>query len=540
MRRGFDVRARLALVLLTIACEAPQDGPAPGMLTFAKEGDAVVATPLDVAKLAAVVQISGDLLFRPVVELGSIKLPQVAGVAGSIRIEQLPDGPAPLVIELPALARVGVDLAARNTSRKIELRLAALTRLGGHLVVEHATGLAVHAARLELVNGDLRIEEGGVAALDLPALARIGGSVRLERFALGGEGPDGGAPDAAASDTAADLVLAFPALTRIDGSVQLRAGPSLDLSAPRLTGIAGDLALEGQRAALHLPALETLDGDLRASASVIPAADLGALRAVGGDVHLDDVTLSGALPLPALASVNGRLEISEAGNLGALDLPALGRVGGRIRVASDGDLRRLSLAALATLGSDLEISGCGADLGVALPALTHLGGSLLFIDDGNLRVSAPRLHEVVGAVRVRRSVLAALDLGLLDSVGQDLEIAGVIGSALPLLRLPGLRATGGSVLFASNQNIAALSLPALARVGGVYDGTPLGGLTVTSNDGLATLELPALARVATDLVVRGNPALDSTSVATATALTAVGGMRSICGNRNGLPLCPPK
>jgi hypothetical protein len=261
------------------------------------------------------------------------------------------------------------------------------------------------------------------------------------------------------------------------------------------------------------------------------------LPALGGDLHFDDVTLAGPLALPALATVKGALEITDTGNLGTLDLPALSLVGSRVRLANDGDLRHLSMAGLATLDSDLEVSACGAALEVSLPALTHLGGSLLFVDDGNLVVSAPRLHDVVGAVRVRRSVLARLDLGPLDTVGQDLEVSEVIGSALPVVRLAGLRGTGGNVSFATNQNIATLSLPALAHVGGVYDGSPLGGPSVTGNPALAVLELPAFARITTDLVVRSNPALDSASVATTAALTTVGGQRSICDNRDGLPLC---
>jgi hypothetical protein len=272
---------------------------------------------------------------------------------------------------------------------------------------------------------------------------------------------------------------------------------------------------------------------------VLLASQLGALRELGGDLALLGVTLEprGSLPLPALATVGGALLVEEVGGLRELILPALTRVGGRLRLLANGDLQRFQLAAALELPSDLEISGAGATLAVSLPQLARLGGSLQFVDDGDLSVSLPRLKEVVGTVRLQRTTLHALDLPSLQTVGQAVQLEAVNGNGLDSLELAALQSVGTSLSLVRSQVFRSLALPALARVGGVYQGHPLGSVLVTDNLALGALLLPALREVVQDIVIRRNPALDSSLLSPMAAEAVVGGKRDICGNLGDLPAC---
>ena len=534
MASNLRVAGTLALALAALAgCSGDEESLSPGSAnSFVKEGDAIIASRVDAARLAAVVRISGNLIVRPGEDLDVVNLPRLLTVDGSVVVEDLPARPVPFRLELPGLTRVGQNLTAQRANTLVAFELPAVRSIGGHLAVDKAGKVSVNAPLLAAINGDLRVVDGGLAALALPALARIGGNLRLDHF-----GPLTG--DAAAVMAAAFQV-SLPALAVIEGDVKLRSALQLAIQAPLLARIAGDIQVSGVRVGLGMPALKTLGGDLRLERAVLLESDLGALEEVAGAIDLGGLTLEprGPLALPALARVGADFSIEQSGGLRELALPALARVGGRLRLVNNGDLVRVSVPGPVELPSDLEISGCGATLVVSLPQVAKLGGSLRLIDDGDLMASLPRLREVVGTVRVERTTLKALELPALQAVGQGLEFVELTGSGLELLDLPALKTVGANLVFADNRIIKRLSLPLLDKVGGSYGGHALGSVLVTDNPTLSELDLAVLREVTQDLVVRHNPVLDSERLAPVAAGAVVGGRREICGNMGDLPACP--
>jgi hypothetical protein len=534
-------RGRRALALLLMAgtalgCSGEEDSLNAGSgETLVKEGDALITSRVDVARLAAVVRIAGHLTIRPADDMEVVNLPRLTAVEGSITVEDLPQRERPFRVELPALTRVGQNVAAQRSNTAVSFELPVLRTIGGHLAVEKAGTVNVRAELLTSINGDLRVLDGGMAALVLPRLARLGGSLRLDRFGPLVEK----VPEAAAGDKPAAFVVSLPALTVIEGDVRLRSALELEIEAPLLARIAGDVLMNGLRVGLQLPALDVVAGELRISRVVLLASQLGALREVGGDLALLGTTLEprGPLTLPALVTVGGALLVEEVGGMRELALPALTRVGGSLRLRANGDLQRFHLAAALELPSDLEVSGTGSTVVVAAPQLARLGGSLHFVDNGDLSVSLPRLQEVVGTLRVRRTTLRVLDLPGLQVVAQAVELDAVNGNGLDTLELAALRSIGTSLSLVHSQVFRSLSLPALARVGGIYQGHPLGSVLVTDNMALGALLLPALREVVQDMVIRRNPALDSSVVVPMAAEAMVGGKRDICGNLGDLPAC---
>lgn len=522
-------RAFVLLALLGAAGCNDDDGSGAAQPSLIKEGDVIVATHLDVARLAAVTRIEGSLVIRPTEDLTDVTLPRLERVLGSLSVQDLPMRGHAFSVTMGALSQVGENVEILRSDTETDVTLPVLRTVGAHLRVEQAGRVSVHAPLLNDLNGDLRLLDGGVAVVELPALARIGGSLRIERFQ----------PRTDDATAAATFTLSLPALASLEGDIKLRSSLALDIVAPLLVTIGGDVQVSGLRLALHFAALTTLTGDLRGSQAVLLASDLGKLSDIGGAFSLDGVTFEpvGSLALPALGHVGQAFEINEAGGLGDLALPALARVGGHLRLSSDGDLGHLSIPGPVELPSDFEVSGCGATVNVDAPLVAKVGGSLLFTDDGDLGVSLPALAEVVGTVRVARATVRKLDLPALATVSQHVELDAIGSNNFPMVNLPALATLGGNLLFGDSHGVRALMLPLLASVGGVYGGHPLGSVTITGNDNLVDIIVPALRKVTLDLIVRDNPTVNSLAVQTATAAVTLGGLRTVCGNLGGLPAC---
>jgi hypothetical protein len=106
------------------------------------------------------------------------------------------------------------------------------------------------------------------------------------------------------------------------------------------------------------------------------------------------------------------------------------------------------------------------------------------------------------------------------------------------LAFPALVSVGTDLRVEDTIGFTGVSLASLVSVGTVPDGHPIGSLIVEDNQTVASLALPELEEVILDLVVRGNPALDSAAIAGALSGVTVGRARTICGNRADEPGCP--
>jgi hypothetical protein len=460
-------------LVFVTGCLAVNQDPGAGD-SFIRDGDVFIGSADDVTRLAQVIEVTGDLVIHGAPELPAVLLPRLGSVGGTLVIADATTGDRPFRVGLPALGRVGRGLTVERADRPLALALDGVRSIGGQVTLTRAVALEVTAPVLAGIEGDLRIEDSTVK-LQVPQLTRVRGSVQA------------------------------------DGQNQ-----RLGLQAPRLAEVSADLRLLGV----------TVDGDLRA------------LHAVGGEIVLSEVTFDppAVLTLPALATVQLGFEIQHARGLQELSLPAVTKVGGPLRLVQNEGLRRLTVGGPVELGADLDLIGATAGLTVAMSQLGRMGGSLHLVDSADVSLRLPRLSEVVGTVRLQGAGLRELDLGALGTIGQHLELVGVQGP-LESLTLSRLRKVGGNVKVDASPGVTALALPALATIGGVYGGIPLGSLLVTDNAPLAALSLPALHEVILDVVVRGNAALDSAALADAAG--AARGKHEVCGNRGGLPACAP-
>ena len=132
---------------------------------------------LELAPLAALRRVEGDLVIGPSVGLASVELANLETVSGTIRI--VGNGSLEAVV-LPRLTRAGA-LEVQGDVELRMLRVPALAELGGALVIERTPSLAlIDAGALHTIGGELVITDAPVEAA---ALVRIGG-VRLTRTGL--------------------------------------------------------------------------------------------------------------------------------------------------------------------------------------------------------------------------------------------------------------------------------------------------------------------------------------------------------------------
>lgn len=165
--------------------------------------------------------------------------------------------------------------------------------------------------------------------------------------------------------------LSFPALTVVEGRLEMMNTPVVDLDVGRLAS-AGELALQANRALTHLgfPALSATTGDIDISWNpALAGLDLGALTSTAG-LYVSTNPLTSVV-LSRLATVTGTCLVVD-GQLPRLDLPAL-TTAYNLDVSGQAPLTALSAPALAAIGGELTISRNAVLPTLELPALTTLG-----------------------------------------------------------------------------------------------------------------------------------------------------------------------
>jgi hypothetical protein len=160
--------------------------------------------------------------------------------------------------------------------------------------------------------------------------------------------------------------------------------------------------------------------------------------------------------LSAATIVTGNLELDQDD---VTSLPRLAIVGGTVRFRGAVDAAPgFDLPALAQIGGDLALDHRGLTGAISLPALKRIGGSLELDQPAVDRFSAPVLAEVGGAV-------------------------SVVDTAIDRLELPALTRSYGPLTFTNNPALAAIRVPALVAMTGLF---------ATHNPALTTIEAPAV------------------------------------------------
>lgn len=320
--------------------------PAPGAGPDTVEGDAIVTDAADLAALAGVRAIAGDLVVEQTT-LDAVELPLLEEVGGDVRVWE---NDALATLALPSLALVGGDLSLYDDP--VLDSLAGLSRLrsvGGTLSLNRLEALVDLRGleALETVGADLYVfHDVSLASLDgLASLRSVGGEIDLwETYAL-------------ASAT-------FPVLESVGGKLDLfEADALVSLSLPALA-VLGAYELhecDAMTGVGEFPLVETLPGNVvvKWSDAVVSLAGFGALRSANGLV-LDELPALPAIDLPALATLE-LLEVSHNDALADPGLPALGAIGTSATVVLNPLLSQCALDALFDRAPPLVVV-CGANL----------------------------------------------------------------------------------------------------------------------------------------------------------------------------------
>ncbi len=441
-RVGGDLVIRGARELTTLA----------GLQALTEVGGAVrveVAPALTDVDLPALARVGGDLHLD-----GNRALERVRGLA---RLETVGGRVTltnnPLLRELdalPALTRVGgltiaflpalevvAGLEALRTIdgplslyllRAADLRgLARVTAVRGDLELGEHVGPFGASMALARVDGELRVDGDQLTAVELPALAHLGGLRHtfgnVQRIALPALTAMTG--DVVLRDAPSLEVLALPALETTTGTISVRGNPRLTrVELGSLTRAAGlDVASTSStaRPTLMMPALRALEGPLmlegldlaeHVSLARLEQARTVFVRGCRGPARLE----LGALSRTALVTLVDNAEVE------AVALPRL-EDSYDLSIVDHPELEAVELPALAVMGGRLTITGNPRLTALSLPAL---GGRLLGLtvadNAGLTTASLPRLTDA-GTVTVRdHAALTALSLPRLGRIDRDLVV----------------------------------------------------------------------------------------------------------------------
>lgn len=356
-------------------------------------------------------------------EAGTVLGDAPVDLGGVARLEVPPPPPGVTTVHVQAAV---VDAAGTVHLSRVVARpvLDAASVFVGDLVLHDRADLAPARAWVA-VDGDLVVEGTDLEELELPALAHVGGDLRLwENDVL--EWVD------------------LPALEVVDGDLSLYDDPVLDTVAGlgAVHTVGGTLALQRLDAleAVQLPSLVHAGSlYLYADPALASVAGLEALTTVVGPVRLWELTALERLALPSLAFVQGRLDLFRADALTALALPALVEVG------------------------SLEVHACDA-----LPSLDGLEGLAVVSNDVLLHYDASLASveglaglTTVGALTLEAlPVLSGLELPSLEAVDEALRVET---TGVEALGLWGLLAAG-EVEVRGNPALTELGLESLAEV----------------------------------------------------------------------------
>ena len=485
-------------------------------------GTATLTSKADEARFAGVTTIDGDLVITAQDSAG-IRLDDLEVITGSIRVVGKVGTEASGNLTLPRLTRVGGNVVFAYTHSVGTIDLPNLRTVGGH--VDLGNGIFdLETGRLETINGDLRLRDVGVVAVDLSALTTLGGALRATRYSTAAAG--------------GSLSLTLPSLRAVGGDIDLSAGAPTYLVARRLATLAGDIDLTDLAVGVELPNLVSVDGEVRLTRLDAFTLSLDSLVEVSGDVS---ITGSGGvgivtLELPSLAAVGGRVTLTDLADTEAIRLPALIDLGAALTVTLDSRLTTLSATSLPILHSDLRVTDNGQALLVDLPALASVGGNVEFLRTGGVDVRMGLLATITGDLRVSTTPINRLGLPALTTVGRHLAVSDVTCND-GILAFPLLTAVGGDLQVVRATWLSSFLAPTLAHVGSVAGGLPFGDLRVESNPDLTALTLAALETVEGHVSVRDNAVLPSEDVALTFTSVIAGGEVTLCGNLDG-EVCP--
>ena len=375
------------------ACNAAPP-PARRTAAMARAADVTIDEPSDIAALAGVTAITGNLIIRD-------------NLTDGVTLTDL-DG-------LQQLTTVSGSLFVSDNPGLTNLQgLSGVTSVGGLFVVRNAVLHGLGGLQALRSDPGALIVDGNPQLTQIDALSGVAGAVGSLRI-----------------DNNAQL-------TQVDGLCGITAAHDVSLSnSPALTSITGLSALTEASAGLRVfnTGLQTLHGlEAVTTAGLLELsgphlasiAELSSLRTIRDFTIFNDPSNTALVTarLPALEEAAGRVRVSGAGGvLRAVAFPALRRITNTDAAPSLvlGDAAgTFSAPQLQSTTRDVRVSATGADLAVDLGTAT-IGGNLDVTDN----VASTSLAVTTGAVTGSLRVSSNRDL--------DLSLAtGAIGDSVLL------------------------------------------------------------------------------------------------------------
>ena len=472
-------------------------------------------------------------------------LPALAQIGGKLTVET---GAA--AISLPALAEVGGDLDLRAGAGALsvgsETPFEPPLRVHGELRVAGDTS-RIASPSLYTVDGALRIAAGAHGALSLPALDEVGGdldvkgapALHLDHLrAIGG----GIVIDTPPQPLGLDL----PALASLGGGLRVVHGALTSVDLPHLRGRVGELVLDGQPLTrLVLPLVTSVAGDISLTgAGALTAIDLGSLM-TAGNIAITSAPGLTALALPVLDTAGRSGPPGQpagirliATGVTAIAWPWLSAVTGDVYLSGNAALQSVQLADLRSAAS-LQVIGSPLLSTVAAP---RLAGDVPSAMPPDIAIGGPVQTLELGAL-TRAGTIVLDGVALLDLSGlRGLQTASLLRlrSATRLHDLHGLAAAGRISSLELEHNGALTSLDGLERLLRVPGHLRLSGnAMLTSVAGLRNVtyigdaaelrDCPALAALAFPALAAIGGSLDITGLSAVTSLAGLGPLTAVDG-----------
>lgn len=440
---------------------------------FSAAGDDPVT---DLSPLAAVTDVRYNIVVNNSFAGDRVELPGLRSAGGLI----LGTATTALATDHP----FGVGLPALETLGQLTLNSAAVSDVSlpkvtaaGNVYINSPSLGSLDLTALRECAGDLTVISGTststanktLAALSLPALAKIAGSLTLQYL------------------TAVET-LELPQVESVGGNCTLSYLTSLKmLHLPQLSHLGGAfvwnyLTQVATFQAPGLPSVASFSLTDNTSNAMLAAIDLAALETVGGAFSIQTKFSGEALEFPALKTVGGQFKLANLSNLSMLGLPQLAQCGS------------IYLSSLPLLPS-LDLSGVGSLAAIELVACYELAA---------VKVQAGTLNDVKlnggskpcdftrfdGAERIAGTVTVTnytqndyLSFPGIKSIGTYSQTNGKTGGAVSL-SFPDLE-TIGTLKLSSCTWLKELDAPKLAGVTTLWDTSSMqyireGGLKIPS------------------------------------------------------------
>ena len=351
-------------------------------------GSVIVRNSFDLAQLAGVKTITGDLFVTQIDGLTSISLPSLEHIRGGLVMYSV----SLTSVSMPALVDVGRRMQMRDDSNDgtiTSLGFGSLTKVGS-LSLQQLYALPDLSGLSHLANVEEDIDLGNLSVTTLdPITAAFGtaaGSIYIQ-----------------SNDNLTD-VSALSSLVGI-GSLYISSCPITDLPLTSLTSVIDFQVKNTDVATISAPLLTKIDGQaVVESNDSLTSISFGSLLTVGSSMYVDGLPLLTSLWLPKLKTVTGQLFISSNPVLPSFSAGALTTADG-VEIDGNDALTSISLGAMTSVSNELYVNSNNLLTSLDVSLLATVGGNFAVNHTNATSLAFPKLLSVGNELSVSSNPL---------------------------------------------------------------------------------------------------------------------------------------